>query len=249
MNDEEQHTEASGLSEAEEEHVRALLAEARHAEPMPDDVVARLDRVIAGLAVEDADGPAPLPDNVVPLAVRRRRAARMLVAAAAVVVAGVGVGQVLQDHGGGAGGDAATASDRGKELVQGESQGLSSGSDSSGGGSAGSGGGAVPSVPQAGSASDGVVAYKLRPEHFAADSRTIQRRYDTLDTTASLSAERFHASTCSPGSWGSGRYVPVEYGGTPAYLVLRRPSGDSQVADLFLCGGDEPVRSITLPGP
>ena len=53
MNDEEQHTEASGLSEAEEEHVRALLAEARHAEPMPDDVVARLDRVIAGDALDE----------------------------------------------------------------------------------------------------------------------------------------------------------------------------------------------------
>ena len=38
------------LTPDQAERVRRLLAEARHTEPMPDDVAARLDRVIAGLA-------------------------------------------------------------------------------------------------------------------------------------------------------------------------------------------------------
>jgi hypothetical protein len=54
---------------------------------------------------------------------------------------------------------------------------------------------------------------------------------------------------CGAGSWGRGRFVPVSYGGAPAVLVLRRPVGDTQVADVFLCGSTEPVRSVTLPAP
>ena len=54
MNEEEQQPESSGLSEAEEARVRALLAEARHAEPMPEAVVARLEAAIA-----DAEGHDP----------------------------------------------------------------------------------------------------------------------------------------------------------------------------------------------
>ena len=34
----------------EQAEVRRLLAEARHTEPMPDDVKARMDDVLAGLA-------------------------------------------------------------------------------------------------------------------------------------------------------------------------------------------------------
>ena len=40
------------LTPAQEEEVRRLLAEARHTEPMPPDVVARLDRVLDDLADE-----------------------------------------------------------------------------------------------------------------------------------------------------------------------------------------------------
>ena len=47
------------LTPAEAERVRRLLAEARHTEPMPDDVAARLDRVIAGLADDPESRPTP----------------------------------------------------------------------------------------------------------------------------------------------------------------------------------------------
>ena len=93
------------LTPEQEEHVRRLLADARHTEPAPDAVVARLDKVLAGLA----DEPARSAD-VVHLAHRRRRAATLLVAAAAVVVVGVGLGQVLP-HGGGSEDAESTAED------------------------------------------------------------------------------------------------------------------------------------------
>src|SRR4051812_14456517 len=85
------------------EEVRRLLAEARHTEPMPDDVVARMDQVISGLRQTSAGSersadyvPADPDATVVPLAAhRRRRAAGLLVAAAAIVVGGVVVAQNL----------------------------------------------------------------------------------------------------------------------------------------------------------
>ncbi len=94
------------LTPAEEERVRRLLADARHTEPTPDDVVARLDSVLAGLAAEagQAGDQAPVPEPVVagaPVADlaaarrRRRRLTQVLVAAAAVTVVGVAGPQLL----------------------------------------------------------------------------------------------------------------------------------------------------------
>ena len=82
------------LTPAEEE-VRRLLAETRHTEPTPPDVVARLDRVLGDLA-QEPDRTAPVVD----LARRRRRAASLLVAAAAVVAVGIGIGQILSPQSG-----------------------------------------------------------------------------------------------------------------------------------------------------
>ena len=95
------------LTPAEEERVRRLLADARPAGPMPPEVVARLEGVLAELAVSqpvptgaaagapDA-GPATAP--VVDLARRRRRrrVGSVLVAAAAVTVIGVGLPTALR---------------------------------------------------------------------------------------------------------------------------------------------------------
>ncbi len=236
MNDEE----LPRLSAADEARIRALLADARLDEPMPDAVVARLDRVLAGLAEEAPE--SPVPATVVSLTERRHRAARMLVAAAAVVVAGVGIGQVVGNSGGspdslsagraGAGGDSPLAPEAERSF--------------SGGSSGGSG---PASSPQSDSLDSEARAFRLRPRHFARDSRGVQARAMKLADSAELSATRSPVAQCQAGSWGAGRYVPVEYGRAPGYLVLRRPGGDSQVADLFLCGGTQPVRSITLPGP
>lgn len=91
------------LTPEQDEAVRRLLAEARHSEPVPADVAARLDAALADLGPEDAEhaedtdtGAEPAPVVDLDTARRRRRnAGRVLVAAAAVIVAGVGIGQVI----------------------------------------------------------------------------------------------------------------------------------------------------------
>lgn len=129
----------------DEEQVRRLLAEARHDEPMPAEVAARLEETLAALAATpplagvddpaadgtvqpDRDGPdragqdRDAPDRRVPdLTARRRRTARnLLVAAAAVVVLGVGLAQLDVSPGGE---DAATSAD----SVTGEADGAGAG--------------------------------------------------------------------------------------------------------------------------
>ena len=54
---------------------------------------------------------------------------------------------------------------------------------------------------------------------------------------------------CRAVDWGAGLLVPIQYGEDPAGLVLREPLGDTQVADVYLCGDPRPVRSLTLPVP
>src|SRR5687767_6234813 len=86
------------LTPEQEAQVRRLLSDARHTDPMPGDVVARLDRVLAGLGDDSAR-----EATVVRLSDRRRTATRWLVAAAAVVVLGVGGNQLLDGLGSSAG--------------------------------------------------------------------------------------------------------------------------------------------------
>ena len=84
----------SPLDPAQDERIRRLLADARHTEPMPEAVVARLDRVLAGLS-DDRTERADRADRadraeVVDLMARRRRTVgQLLVAAAAVVAVGL----------------------------------------------------------------------------------------------------------------------------------------------------------------
>jgi len=100
------------LTPAESEAVRRLLADARADEPLPADVAARLDGVLAGLTadrtpVDASAAAAPLPTDedaapaapVIPL--RRRRWPQVLVAAAAVTALAFGTTQLLRDSQGG----------------------------------------------------------------------------------------------------------------------------------------------------
>ena len=93
----------------------------------------------------------------------------------------------------------------------------------------------------------------LRRDHLA-DDITIARRELARSPTGRTrvragSADRAAGAACGADQWGRGRFVPVRYGNTPAVLVFRRPVGDTQVVDLFLCGSEEPGRSVTLPAP
>jgi len=108
---------AEGLTPAQSEAVRRLLAGARHDEGIPDDVATRLDAAIAELAAERADE-APADEDtarkavVVPL--HRRRWPQALLAAAAVTVFGFGMAQIV-----GNGGDDAGDADSGANPAAG----------------------------------------------------------------------------------------------------------------------------------
>jgi hypothetical protein len=224
----------------QEEEVRRLLADARHAGPTPPDVVARLDRVLGDLA-QEPDRVAPVVD----LARRRRRTAALLVAAAAVVAAGVGLSQVVTPQ---------PASESSQAGASSEAQDESRDSVQPEGPFAGSSGeGSVPADGQTRSKSE---LFSLRRNHLT-DDVTLARR-DLLPLadapreyshSGPSSANRAAGAACGADQWGQGRFVPVSYRGAPAVVVFRRPVGDTQVADLFLCGSEQPVRSVTLPAP
>ena len=240
----------------QEEQVRRLLAAARHTEPMPDDVVARLDGVLAGLAREraGADRAAELPTAPVDLAgARRRRTVRnLLVAAAAVVAVGVGLNEADLTVSGGGEDTASSAT----------SDGI--GPDSAAGGQSAAAGQAdqpEAAVPSAADDRDSFLRdqepVRLTSERFGPQVRRLQSQeraaalYGTTTSQSDARPERdeldaFGAS-CSTEGWGAGRRVAVRYDGDLGALVFRRAHGETQVVDLYLCGSDEPARSVTLP--
>ena len=109
-------------STAAEAAVRARLAEARHTDPVPDDVVARLDAVLADLTADRREQDATPGASVVPLSsapARRRRAlATGLVAAAAAVAFGVALPQVIDSTGGSDDATSASTADSGGSAFE-----------------------------------------------------------------------------------------------------------------------------------
>lgn len=229
----------------EEEQVRRMLADARHTEPMPADVADRLDDVLAGLHESHEDVPfiRPRPSAADLAAAHRRRNVRnLLVAAAAVVVVGVGINQVDWS------GMSADDSD--------------SGSSADVAAEADSGGDSDAEAPASSSRRD-QARWRMARLHLSAarfgdqvakfrigDSADFGALPSTSDSylTASGAATEYSA-VCDVGDLGRGYLVPVKYDDERAWLVFRTPEGESQVVDLYLCGQDEPTRSITLPAP
>ena len=233
------------LSPEQDREVRRLLADARHTEPMPADVATRLDRVLADLATQHVDtSPDDGTGSVVAMASRRRRrVTSLLVAAAAIVAVGVGLDQVVDTGGSG---DSASTADRAQVA---ESAG------------SGSGRGKDEPNPSTDSLTNSAAApemafsrpVQVRPDHFSADVARAQRlthRSPALDTRELQALKDARGKVdCTPGDWGSGTFVPVVYGGQRGVLAFRAVNGDTQVVDLFGCGGSAVLRSITLPAP
>jgi hypothetical protein len=229
----------SPLDPAEDERIRRLLADARHTEPMPEAVVARLDRVLSGLS-DDRTERAERADRaeVVDLMARRRRTVgQLLVAAAAVVAVGFGITQVLPDMGGssdgdtqeatagGAAADSADGADEGSRLVSPES---------------------APEAPSSGTSDAEKSTFRIRSDEFGPDVRRARNQLEGESAAlVEYPAEGCLAVSVEPGS----EVVATTYDAAPAALVLRPPSGDVQVVDLYLCGDLEPRRSITLTAP
>ena len=224
------------LTPAQDEEVRRLLADARHDEPLPPEVAARMDRVLDDLSAEPSRR-APVVD----LAARRRRVSSLLVAAAAVVVVGIGIGQV-----GGGGDDDSPESSSAGDAGGVEAPELDSGADRE-------------AVPEEVAPEDGALAaepgqiYSVNPDELSTDVEEI-RRSATYRSQAngSLAEPRdflLDGATCRAVDWGAGVLVPIQYGEQSGGLVFRQAKGDTQVADVYLCGDNTPVRSLTLPVP
>jgi hypothetical protein len=214
------------LTPAQERAVRDLLAHARHDEPVPDDVAARLDATLDELHAErDRQRPTERPTApVVPLsraARRRRLAGGALVAAAAVVVAGVGIGQVVDVTGSGSGEDASSVAD---EAAGGSSE-------------------REPSQEigpdEGGEAFARGSAATLRPDTFRKDVRR-------LAPVSALARPRPRVPGCEVRGAGRGTWVPVTYDDQEGVLVYRRPRKGAQRVDLYLCGADSIARSVVL---
>lgn len=258
------HDHDPDLTPAEE--VRRLLADARHTEPMPADVAARLDGVLAGLAADDGAGPPRASDGSAAraadlAAARRRRTVRnLLVAAAAVVAIGVGINEADLTVSGGAEDAMSSDTSGGGDAAPGAAPGAESQRE-----------GAADAVPNTSSADkprraeldSGLAGYAVRPVRLSAErfgTQVRRLRVETKElalndmsgqaaTDGLFSLDRALRPGCSTRGWGAGLLVPVRYDGGLGALVFRRALGETQVVDLFLCGSDEPARSITLPTP
>lgn len=254
--------EAEALPPAQEERVRRLLAEARHDEPIPPDVAARLDGVLADLSAEGpvlppAEAPAggqPSGAPVVDLAARRRRRrmTQVLVAAVAVTVVGVAGPQLV----GGAGDmmgatssdDSAGGGDTDAESApQAEDAPADSGADSGADGEL-SGSGAERSAGAAAKAavaldSDTFLRKVARLQPQAQPTGAPEALYDLVDGD-------FDLKTCrGDAEWGAGGVVPVIYDEALGVLVYRAPQDDEQLVELYLCGDTDPLRTAVLPAP
>ena len=221
--------------------VRRLLADARHTGPMPDEVIDRMDAVLADLAGSpvgpEEPGGAPTPATVVSLTSQRRhRAAGMLVAAAAIVVGGVVVAQHLPGS---------SSQSNPSAASRAEDRSLSS-----------AGGRRVrPDAPQAnrGDLTAGAAQIRggrllVRPQHFTADALAGRRVLESRTPPSAYELLSRSASSCG-GPGAGGERVRATYQRAPAVLVFHAPGSSSQVVDLYLCGSSSPVRSATLPSP
>jgi len=225
------------LTPAQDETVRELLASAKHTDPAPPVVVARLDEALAELVSQRREVRAP----VVTLASRRRRvASTALLAAAAVVVLGVGVTQVLPSLGGSeSDSGASSAESLDDQTTQSErafgAEEPAAGADTTE--AERSQQGTEEKSPFSGPALDDpnalVSTSALKP----------QLRAELLGrASSSFSA----GSTCPVPDAVAATQVPITYDGLPGVLVYRAPDAGRQQVEVYLCGEGEPLRSVQI---
>ncbi len=233
------------LPPEQEAAVRRLLADARATDPLPEEVAARLDRVLIGLGEEGV--PASPTGHVLAPAWRRRRATALLVAAAAVVALGVGLGQL--DGGNDtaeSGADAAVNAERAPSALAEDSESSTAPTPS-----------VQPPLVQGSAPETTGPVGRVRAGHFTADVNQLRRTIpeDAPDgefvrlPRAQLPEDYIvsgRAFVCPPAPWGPGVLLPVYFDGTPAVLAYRPVTGESQIVELLRCGTGESLRSTTL---
>ena len=246
------------LTPEQEADISRLLAEARHDEPIPADVAARLDAVLGDLSADDLEvfenrtagsTTSPACDAAA------QRGARLLIAAAAVVVGGVAVGQVLGSTNiGSDSDDAATSADAGGEAGQPANRDDAGGDaavgpDEESGGErpfAGVGGGQRPGLPLP------VRRAAAVHEQGTSRSRSTPSSADVdgpaaAAATASTPSGSTARSPARAANYGEGAKLPAYYDEQEAVLVLRRPSAGIQRVDLLACGTASVLASADLP--
>ena len=242
-----------------QEAVRRLLAEARHDEPVPAEVAARLDAALADLVAERSAGPLPADraDVAAPvdLGARRRRLAGVgLMAAAAVVVAGVAIGQALPT-GGGDGGGAADSATSSELQGDGGASAQDSAPEADGGGTqegaqAPRSAAAVPALRVEGRSDAELTADLVDLRTASAPGLASATESDAPSEGGSDGQPAPSAiSACQLRGTGSGRQVLTQVDGGLGLVVLRPVSGGTQRADVYACGDGVPLRSVLLPAP
>ena len=236
-----------------------MLSDARHDGPVPPEVAARLDEVLAGLHADarsgDTDSPAPVTDDdaaaeperpatVVPLRRRPARLSRYVLAAAAVLAIGYGTTQVIGNtvRSGGESDSAGSSSDAGADTKA--ERGASSGDAPSA---------AEDAPPPTAAAPLEELGIKglvpLEPGSLDQDLYALGSTAEQ-DATALRSARRL-SGACGPRTPVAGsRTLAAAYDGRPTLVVYLPPEGGSQRVDLYLCDTEKPrrpFRSVTLP--
>lgn len=206
------------------EELPGLLA-ADAVEPMPGDVVGRVDAALAAAARDDHAGRETGAGAVVVPLRRRRWLAPALAAAAVVGMVAIGsqvvssVGPIGMDSAGEAGGGGALTDGEAADRSVPESEEAQAPTDSGGG---------VPLPPSADEAPS------IRTDSFASDvNRALDAdelvRGGRMDWSAGLAERRSRYTILSRGcavDLGADRVLPIRLDGDPALLVLRRIPGE-----------------------
>jgi len=240
------------LTPEQEARVRRLLAQARVEGPIPADVAARLDGVLAGLQraserpqPESSDRPAAVVDLA---ARRRRRASGLLVAAAAVVAVGLGVGQLVKadndTHTAGANSEADAAAESSLTRNSAPAAENDLGAPEAGPDTAPTQGILPPPQDRI------AVLPRVSSQHFRRDISRLRSRADvrvspkqSIDPEDLSSDPRF---MCEAAAWGEGRLLAVLYDQLPAVVAYRPAQGRTQAVELLQCGSGALLRSTVI---
>lgn len=249
--------------------IRGLLADARATDPVPGEVVARLDAVLADLR---AAGTSELPESekpetLVALASRRRPRARLLLTAAAAVVVvgagGVGLGNVLSQTGTSDSADKAASA---PEVASADSGGSAT-FDSDGRRQA-----AVPRLTRTAFAADAARVLAQPPQTLSdLKLRDGTERSSTGATTVPQAPTSSPSESAGPASgddsptplsgYAAGQRpcitpprvagataYPILLDGIPATLVVRQAAAGRRVVQAWSCEGTTVLATATLPG-
>ncbi|KRF20556.1 hypothetical protein ASG90_18430 [Nocardioides sp. Soil797] len=243
------------LTDAQQEAVRRLLASARHDEPMPADVVERLDGVLAGLTGEAGGDVVSLDSTRAERAAtpeapaqhgsekRSRRWPAYLLSAAAVVAIGFGVTQMIPSGDQSGGDQSGSSADNARPSI------------------------AASSAPGTGDRSDSARPPSKGQEELDASQSGPQYAAKSLplpdvaglsprDAESDSRAKRSGAGALRLAERCVPHAVPPEsqvrdatFRGRNAVVLYLPPTPSERPVEIYVCGSnsDEPVRSLSLP--